>query len=212
MSFRRRIMMMAEKPLTPIERLKQLGCLMWFPLNSANQGNDIIGGRTLITDTARTITYQTNYTQFTYTLNRIGHIDISDLAAEDFVVGGFTTFFQARRLESSSLRGGAACWQCNGTYIGFSSDGTTANTASWTDDLFHCISVVRHQDGTREIYHNGVMYNNTNATYPDIWNYGTIDVKANNSNNKRIYAKNFLLFNKALTAAEVAEVYQIINQ
>lgn len=210
----RRRTMSSKTTLTPIDRLKQLGCLMWFPLNYANGLNDVIGGRVITPVNSNYFVYQSGYGsyEFRFTSFAIGSIDISDLTSADFVDGGFTTFFSARRHGTSSLRGYANCWECNGVKIGFSVDSTnhTTYTPNWVDNSWNEGVIVRHQDGSRELYANQTLFNNNPATYPDIWNYSTIDIKS--TNNTRLPAKNFLLFNRALTASEIAEVHQIISQ
>lgn len=211
--FRRRLMM---DPSSVINKIKQLGCIMWFPLNSTSRLTDIIGGRTLVQDIFNTISNQTTRYMFTFAVNRIGHIDISDLAESDFVNGGFTTYFEAMRYYSSNapdLSNTAAIWRINGVSIGFgiNTNGDT-NSRNWSGNIWYKSMVVAHQDqaGTREVYSNGSIVLNTSRSYPNIWNYSTIDLIGNN--NSRLYAKNFLLFNRALNANEVAKVYQIVSQ
>lgn len=205
----RRRTMGSKTALTPIERLRQLGCLMWFPLNSTYELNDIIGGRSITNASDSYFIANDSYYELRFAANTIrGTVDISDLVSTDFVDGNFTSIFQVRRYNSN--RGVCACWTVNNIVIGsaFNSSGTT-QTNRWSDDSWYEGVIVRHQDGTREVYSNQVLISNTPSTYPDIWDYSTIDMKT--SNVSIFYAKNFLLFGKALTASEIAEVHQIIS-
>ena len=206
--FRRRLMM---DPSSVINRIKRLGCIIWLPLKSKYGLNDIISGRNLIIDMSSMFKSGVNNYELGFHNNRIGHINISDLTSDDFNNGGYTTIFQAKRYDNSIFRNTAAIWRVNNIVIGsgFDENGT-AMTNSWTNDNWNEGVIVRHQDGTREVYANQILISNTPSTYPDIWNYSTIDCKG--KNNARMYVKNFLLFNKALTEDEIAEAHQLISK
>ena len=208
---------MGEKVLTPIERLKQLGCIFWFPLDGANKLNDVVGGRTIVEDISNRIIFTANNCNIHLSTvsSRISHIDISDLTSNDFIDGNFTTFFSACRVSDRNLRGFAGCWQVNNKIVASAIDenGTSA-TINWTNDEWKTGVIVRYSDDNRIVYGGtgDTLISNTPSIYPDIWSYSSIDLIAwRNYENKYINGKNFLLFNKALTKNEIEEVFQIIR-
>ena len=193
---------------TVIEQLQDLGCLMWFPMNS-NGFNDVVGSRAY--SATSSFTTKGTYCQCIFTNNNIATIDITSLTSSDFVDGGFTTFLQAQRHGTASFRGSALCHLVNNVGIAGAYDNVnnTADTSQWTTNTWYEGVIVRNQDGTRKIYSQQTLIVDDTYTYPDIWDYNTIAVKA--ANNKRLYVRNFLLFGKALSAAEISQVHQLIS-
>ena len=195
--------------ITKFERLKDIGCLMWFPLNATYGLNDVIGGRTIVKERG-TLTPQASGSYLITTVERIAYINISDLTSDDFDNGNYTTFSQVRRYENSTFHSTAALFDVNGVKIASGYQNNTSSTANWTNDSWNEGVIVRYKSGHREIYENRSLFiNDDSGSYPDIWNYSTINIKS--PNNMRIYTRNFLLFNKALTSFEVAEVHKLIS-
>lgn len=195
--------------ITKFERLKDIGCLMWFPLNATYGLNDVIGGRTIVKERG-SLTPQASGSYLITTGARIAYINISDLTSDDFDNGNYTTFSQVRRYENSIFRSTAALFDVNGIKIASGYQNNTSSTANWTNDSWNEGVIVRYKSGHREIYENRSLFiNDDSGSYPDIWNYSTINIKS--PNNMRIYTRNFLLFNKALTSSEVVEVHKLIS-
>ena len=195
--------------ITKFERLKDIGCLMWFPLNATYGLNDVIGGRVIVQERGTMTARPYDYYLVT-TVSRIAYIDISDLTSDDFIDGNFTTFSQVRRYENSIFRSTAALFDVNGVKIASGYQNNTSSTANWTNDSWNEGVIVRYKSGHREIYENRSLFiNDDSGSYLDIWNYSTINIKS--PNNMRIYTRNFLLFNKALTSSEVVEVHKLIS-
>lgn len=132
------------------------------------------------------------------------------MTSDDFDNGNYTTFIQVRRYENSIFRSTAALFDVNGVKIASGYQNNTSSTANWTNNSWNEGVIVRHKSGHREIYENQSLFiNDDSGSYPDIWNYSTINIKS--PNNMRIYTRNFLLFNKALTSSEVVEVHKLIS-
>lgn len=206
MNLRRRFMM---SDMTIVDKLKKMGCLMWFPLTSEYQLNDVVGGRTIVKERG-TLTPQASGSYLVTTVERIAYINISDLTSDDFDNGNYTTFSQVRRYGNSIFRSTAALFDVNGVKIASGYQNNTSSTADWTNNSWNEGVIVRYKSGHREIYENQSLFiNDDSGSYPDIWNYSTINIKS--PNNMRIYTRNFMLFNKALDASEITEVHNLIG-
>lgn len=87
------------------------------------------------------------------------------------------------------------------------------NTANWTDDNWHTCITVCTQTGSK-IYVDDVLVYDGSIIRQQPWGYATMTIGTLNSgyNNKLLLFKNALIFNKALSATEVAQVRQLINK
>jgi len=200
-----------------VDRMKELGCIMWFPLDYENGLNDVIGNKQILVTTSGSFTWvaaeQLYYVKLGAVGTSVANIPIS-YSSSDFVNQEWTVISQARRYTASSSRGGGSVFLVNDLAFAPTIDSNgTANTSNWTTDNILQTAIVCSTTG-RTIYNaNGTIYLTDSTTYPTPWGYSKIDVasQASYSENKYSFVRNFALFNRALTQQEVAEVYELIN-
>ena len=223
--FRRQLMMSAlveppTPPPTPKERLMQLGCIMWFPLDETNGLNDVVGQKEIVNITSGAVVYSAgalSHIVYLGALNTaVASIDVS-YTSTDFTDGCWSSVTQARRHNNSSYRGSAnVVWTnhstSNSPFPAVNAAGT-GDTRQWTDDNFHTTITVMNSAGGRKFYYDGsLIIDDQNVPSPP-WGCTKFNFLSyiSWSNNKRLFFRNYLLFNRALTADEVAEVNTIIN-
>lgn len=213
---------MGLPPKTPLERIVELGGVMWFPMDETNGLNDIIGGKVINELVSGSLTYNSTYGMYASKLGTtsqgVDGIDVS-FAAQDFVDGKWTTVVQMRKYQISSLTRLSHSIRTNhsGTeivsnliFFGLNENGS-GDTTTW-DDRIHTTTAVCGT-GLRKIYHNTNLIINDSVNYQHPWGCSKFYFRAYQSsqNGKYVYLKNLILFNRALTESEVSEVYTILN-
>ena len=204
------------------DRLMQLGCVMWFPLDETNGLNDVIGNKTISILRSNSVVWASDYSLYFVALysanSAVAEIGVS-FSSNDFENGSWSTVIQARRYPNSSYRGTANVFMTNhGTKVQNNlimmclNGSGTAWTPNWTDDDIHTSAFVC-TDSSRKIYHNATLIADDSINYQHPWGCSKINIAAyqSNSANKRVFIKNAMLFNRALTAAEVSEIQTLIN-
>ena len=202
---------------TIIDQLKDLGCVMWFPLKASGQLSDVIGGKS-ITISGTAIKWDSTrkyYVQYQGNANTTQGTISTGWTSDDFPDGEWTTVMMAKRYVTSSYRGYAQIFLVNGAIAIMCVDATniTGATANWTDDNWHTCITVCTQTGSK-IYVDDELVSESSTTRQQPWGYATMTIGTVSSgyNNKRMPFKNALIFNKALSATEVAQVRQLINK
>ena len=207
---------MAEKAKSVIEQLHDLGCLMWFPLKESGQTSDVIGGKS-ITISGTTIRWDATYESYVHFQGNAGSTQgtiSTGWTSDDFPDGEWTTVMMAKRHPNSSLRGYSLIFLVNRAFAIMCVDANIkTNTANWTDDNWHTCITVCTQTGSK-IYVDDVLVYDGSIIRQQPWGYATMTIGTLNSgyNNKLLLFKNALIFNKALSATEVAQVRQLINK
>ena len=201
---------------TIIDQLKDLGCVMWFPLKASGQLSDVIGGKS-ITISGTAIKWEATHESYVHYQGLAGTTQgtiSTGWTSDDFPDGEWTTVMMAKRYSSSSLRGYSQIFLVNGSIaIVCVNANITANTANWTDDNWHTCIAVCTQTGSK-IYVDDVLVYDGSVTRQKPWGYATMTIGTliSGYNNMRMPFKNALIFNKALSATEVAQVGQLINK
>ena len=200
-----------------VDRMKELGCIMWFPLDNENGLNDVIGDKQILVTTSGSFTWvaaeQLYYVKLGAVDTSVANIPIS-YSSSDFVDQSWTVVTQARRYTTSSSRGAANVFVLNNSsFAGAIDSNGTAVTGNWTTDNIQQSAFVCSTTGRTVYRADGTSYLSDSTTYPLPWEYSKIDVasQASYSVNKYTFVRNFALFNRALTQEEVVEVYELIN-
>lgn len=209
---RRRGMMQAQQ-VTPIERLRQLGCIFWFPLDLDNGLNDVVGGYEIAETYSDAFVYNSNYGHLAKVRKHqqvVANININ-ISDYNFIDDNYTTITQYRQYSTQANAAANALifhTQSGTILVGLNANGTSA-TNNWDTNIQTTVLVAR-RDG-RSIYNNGNVITNDSYVYPSIANDGAISVydAYNYALDRYVYCKNMMLFRKALTSSEIAEVMQI---
>lgn len=204
------------------ERLMQLGCVMWFPLDEDSGLNDVIGGKTINIIRSNSVVWSSDYDLYYVALysanSAVADINVA-FQSTDFENGGWSTVMQARRYPTSSTRGTANVFITNhstkvqnNTIMMCLNGNGTAWTPNWTDDDIHTCAFVC-SDSSRKIYHNASSIVDDSVNYQHPWECSKFNIAAFQSSvaNKRVFIKNAMLFNRQLTASEVSEIQSLIN-
>lgn len=213
---------MGLPPKTPLERIVELGGVMWFPMDETNGLNDIIGGKVINELVSGSLTYNSTYGMYASKLGTtnqgVAGIDVS-FAAQDFVDGKWTTVVQMRKYQTSSLTRLSHSVRTNHSGTGVVNniiffcldENGSGDTSTWTDTIHTTTAVCG--TGLRKIYHNDTLIIDDSVAYQHPWGCSKFYFRAYqpSQNGKYVYVKNFILFDRALTAEEVSEVYTILN-
>lgn len=204
---------MGKKPKTVIEQLQDLGCLMWFPLKSTYGKNDALGSG--LSCTGSSFSINSNSCIFAYGMFAPGGVSNVNLASSDFDNGDYTLMLAASKYSNSGelyigARLSSSASSNNGVYIGGPYDATGANNVgSFT--AMHMGATVRIKDGNiMRRYSDGNFVDETERTLPDVWNYDYLRF-ASPVNNSRYSITNLMLFGRALSHTEVAQVYALVG-
>lgn len=209
---RRRGMMQAQQ-VTPIERLRQLGCIFWFPLDLDNGLNDVVGGYAISETYNDAFVYNANYGHLAKVRQHqqvVANININ-ISDYHFIDDNYTTITQYRRYSTQANTAANAVifhTQSENILIGINASGTSV-TSNWDTNIQTTVLAAR-RDG-RTIYNNGNVIINDSYVYPSIANDGAISVydAYNYTSDRYVYCRNMMLLRKALTVEEIAEVMQI---
>lgn len=202
------------------EKLKKLGCIMWFPLDEENGLNDVIGDKVITVipqlESNAYIKWDDNkemYAFFTESRSYpCGRID-TGFDAQTFVNGYSALIFG----EAINQRGTSGLIINNDdNVICCNTRNTTSNIANWNAYNFIPVITIAYSDG-RKIYENTVkviddshVYNYTDAAWANpinikIYSTGTW------ARSSGMYFKNLMIFNKTLTEAEYFRVLDILG-
>lgn len=208
---RRRIMGKQKKSIE--EQLRELGCLMWFPLNSTYGTNDALGSG--LSCTGSKFYISNNICTFNYAMFAPGGVSNVNLASSDFDNGDYTLMLAASKDSNSGrlyfgARLSSSASNNNGVYIGGPYDATGSdNVGSFT--ARHMGATVRIKDGNiMRRYSDGNFVDETERALPDVWNYDYLRF-ASPTNNSRYSIANLMLFGRALSHTEVAQVYALVG-
>ena len=198
-----------------LQRLRELGCLMWFPLNETSGLNDVIGGKSitpLYTD-AFTFTPSTDSHLVKLQKNKTVTATISTgFEQSQFTDGGWTTIAQVKRYSTTDTSGTANIYHVAGEVICIcvNSSGTT-QTKNWDNNVQTTVLVC---DGNgRKIYNNGTKIVEDSYVYTAPWSNVKFDINESNTWNqfRYVYVANDLLFDHTLTEQEIAEAMEILG-
>ena len=217
---RRRMMMGREMP---IQYLKRIGCKLWLPLNSEYGLEAAIGNTRIVNVVSNAVTINTSVDMGEFRLGGV-NVPVATLTtgwtSADFPNDEWTLFSQAKQYSVTNLRGAADVFKfipgidfVNGC---FNSTGTI-NSQDWDSELQSSFSLVDSavlnrihfsESGTKTIIPEAVS---TSFAKPN--KEATISVAsyATWTNNKRIYLKNVMIFNRHLTENEMRKVLGIIR-
>ena len=212
---RRRVM--GKKPKTIIEQLQDLGCLMWFPLKASGQLSDVIGGKTIVPN-GNAIRWSTANSGFYYVIQALNNSKQGDVALDwtsaDFPDSEWTAVMESRLYPTTSYAGNASFFRINNQYairgMALNSNGeATSAQSTWTDSNWHSTFIVNGKD----VYIDGVFISELTTLLQEPWGYTNMTINTIGSyNNKRVPFRNVMIFNKALSAAEIAKVIQLIHK
>lgn len=218
---RRRMMMGKE---TPIQYLKRIGCKLWLPLNSEYGLEAAIGNTRIVNVVSNAVSISASLDMGVFA---VGGVDVpvatltTDWTSTDFPNDDWTLFSQGKQYGSSSYRGAGNVFRfISGEYNFvngcFNSTGTV-NSQNWNSEVQTCFSLVDSavlhrihfsEGGTKTIIPEAVS-----GSSPKPNKEATISVAsyATWTNNKRIYLKNVMIFNRHLTEDEMRKVLEIIR-
>lgn len=217
---RRRMMMVRE---TPIQYLKRIGCKLWLPLNSEYGMEAAIGNTRIVNVVSNAVTINTSVDMGDFHLNSV-NVPVATLTTDwtsaDFPDDEWTLFSQGKQFNNSSARGAADVFKfipginfVNGC---FDSTGTI-NSQIWNSELQSSFSLVDSavlnrihfsESGTKSIIPEA---GSTSFVKPNKEPTISIASYATWTNNKRIYLKNVMIFNRHLTEDEMQKVLKIIR-
>jgi len=204
------------------KNLADLGCIMWFPLDSDSGLKDIIGKKVIGLIASYGVSWSPAYGMFQVSLGG-KNIPVADINVKwteyDFEDQKWTSVIQAKRHNNPNVRGSASVFKTNHKNIVSHNlimpcvDGNlTTMTGNWSDDDIHTTTIVG-SDGGRKIYHNGELVIDDKATYQFPWGCSKINIAAYDdwTAKKMVFVKNAMLFNRALTDEEVKMVNNMIR-
>lgn len=218
---RRRMMMGKE---TPIQYLKRIGCKLWLPLNSEYGLEAAIGNTRIVNVVNNAVTINTSVDMGEF---RLGAVNIpvatltTDWTSADFPNDEWTLFSQGKQYSAANLRGASDVFKfipgidfVNGC---FNSTGTI-NSQNWNSELQTSFTLTDSsalnrihfsENGTKTIIPEAVS-----SSFAKPNKEPTISVAsyATWTNNKRIYLKNVMIFNRRLTENEMQKVLEILQQ
>ena len=219
---RRRMMMGKE---TPIQYLKRIGCKLWLPLNSEYGLEAAIGNTRIVNVVSNAITINTSVDMGLFALGNV-NVPVATLTTNwtsaDFPIDEWTLFSQGKQYSTANLRGAANVFRfISGSgyefvNCGFDNTGTL-NSKNWNSELQTCFSLVDSavlnrihfsESGTKTIIPESVS-----DSYAKPNKEATISIAsfATWTNNKRIYLKNVMVFNRHLTENEMQKVLEIVT-
>lgn len=202
---------------TIIDQLKDLGCVMWFPLKANGQLSDVIGGKTIVPN-GNVIRWSSPYYYVMQGLNNSKQGDIAlDWTSADFPDGEWTTVMESKRNPTSSYYGNANVFRINSKWaiqcfaLNANNEPTGLQT-NWQDDNWHSTFCVNSAN-SKKLYIDGVYIKEESTPLQEPWGYSGMTINTiGNYNNKRVPFRNVMIFNKALSAVEIAKVIQLINK
>lgn len=208
--------MMMAQTVTPIQRLIQLGCMMWFPLDQDNGVNDVVGGHVITEVYSDAFTYnsgqQMNLVKTRPHKEVVANIAI-DFSQGQFLNDGWTTIVQMKRYSTNigtQTRAPIFNLPSGIIFLCLNASGTAA-AYNWNANMQTTVLVCNLSG--RKIYNNGTKIIDDSTVYPEPWGNSNISVHEpdDSNNNKYIYVRNVLLFNRTLTEAEIAEAMSILG-
>lgn len=220
---RRRMMMGKE---TPIQYLKRIGCKLWLPLNSEHGLEAAIGNTRIVNVVSNAVTINTSVDMGEF---RLGAVNIpvatltTDWTSADFPNDEWTLFSQGKQYSAANLRGAGGVFKfISGSaseFVNYCFNSTgTINSQNWNSELQTCFALFDSavsnrihfsESGTKTIFPEGTS---TNFAKPN--KEATISVASyiTWTNNKRIYLKNVMIFNRHLTENEMQKVLEIVTK
>lgn len=219
---RRRMMMGREMP---IQYLKRIGCKLWLPLNSEYGLEAAIGNTRIVNVVNNAVTINTSVDMGEF---RIGAVNIpvatltTGWTSADFPNDEWTLFSQGKQYSNTNLRGAANVFKfISGSELElvnscFNSTGTI-NSQNWNNELQTCFALADSavinrihfsESGTKTIIPESVT---TSLAKPNKESTISVASYATWTNNKRIYLKNVMIFNRHLTEGEMQKVLEIVT-
>lgn len=214
-------MMMGRE--TPIQYLKRIGCKLWLPLNSEYGLEAAIGNTRIVNVVSNAVTINTSVDMGEFRLVAVD-VPVATLTtgwtSADFPIDEWTLFSQGKQYSVANLRGAASVFKfipgfdfVNGC---FNSTGTI-NSANWNSELQTCFTLVDSaalnrlhfsESGTKTIIPEA---ESTFFAKPNKEPTISVASYATWTNNKRIYLKNVMIFNRHLTENEMQKVLKIVT-
>ena len=207
---------MQAQTVTPIHRLIQLGCMMWFPLDQDNGLNDVVGGHVITEVYSDAFTYNTSQ-QMNLVKTRAHKAVVANIAIDfsqgQFLNDGWTTIVQAKRFStnpSTQTRSIIFYMDSGLIFLSFNAMGSSV-AYNWDANIQSLVAACNTSG--RKLYHNGTKIIDDSNIYPVPWGNTNISVHDpdDSPTNKYIYMRNILLFNRMLTEAEIAEAMSILG-
>ena len=198
-----------------LQRLRELGCLMWFPLNETSGLNDVIGEKSITPLYADAFTFTTSTDSHIVKLQKdktvIATIS-TGFEQSQFTDGGWTTIAQAKRYSTTDTSGNANIYHVADSAICICFNlSRTGETKNWDNNVQTTVLVC---DGNgRKIYTNGTKIVDDSYVYDAPWSDAKINVNdsGNHSQPRYVYVANDLLFDHKLTEQEIAEAMEILG-
>lgn len=206
---RRRGMDVGGDPV--IDRLKELGCIFWFPLNAKGNLTDSIGGRTI---TNSNLTWQASKNCYYTFLGAAGAVNgriALNLSESDFPDSEWTTVNQMKFWSGYGTTD-SDIFILNNQYVFpcFNSAGSKRMNG-WGADVPFITFTACSLTG-RKVYVNGTLIADDSVTYEHPWGYSELIIGTlTRRYGFRLPFRNAMLFNKALSASEVNEVIDLIG-
>lgn len=206
-----------------ISYLKSIGCKLWLPLNSEYGLEAAIGNTRIVNVVSNAVTINATVDMGDF---RLGGVDVpvatltTDWTSADFPNDEWTLFSQGRRFGNSNSRGAANVFKFIPTnnFVNGCFDTTgTLNSQKWDDEIQSCFCLVDSavlnrihfsESGTKTNIPEGVS---SSFAKPNKEPTISIASYATWTNNKRIYLKNVMIFNRHLTEDEMQKVLGIIR-
>lgn len=208
----------------PIQYLKRIGCKLWLPLNSEHGLEAAIGNTRIVNVVSGAVTISATLDMGEF---RLGNVNVpvatltTDWTSADFPNDEWTLFSQGKQYSSSSYRGAGNVFKfISGSGVDFvngcfNSTGTLYSQ-DWNNELQTCFTLVDSaalnrihfsENGTKTIIPEAAS---TSFAKPNKEATISIASYATWTNNKRIYLKNVMIFNRHLTENEMQKVLEIV--